>query len=304
MEEIEYNEGNILMTHVLSWASNESISTGTNTETTNSRFGRQTEYLINQLENEEGPAALIREMDRDLDNNSALAADTTMASAPLSTAADSGVVNHNNDTAAEEVQNCTNENSENGNKQAGETAANAGDSVDGGQVILNQPARTINEETWKIKIKYLNDDMKVVDAKPSQTLGEFKKQNFETELSANKLVRLVFNGKVLQPDGASLRSCALFENCVVHCLVHNMPPGRSEGGTNAQQQFSSNATATGHSGHGLQLIRRTIHNDVIGLQQHSTIGAGMGLLGGPESAGESECGRRRMFSHISFSFFR
>lgn len=225
--------------------------------------------MINQLENEEGPAALIREMDRDLDNNSALAADTTMASAPLSTAADSGVVNHNNDTAAEEVQNCTNENSENGNKQAGETAANAGDSVDGGQVILNQPARTINEETWKIKIKYLNDDMKVVEARPSQTLGEFKKQNFATELAANKLVRLVFNGKVLQPDGASLRSCALFENCVVHCLVHNMPPNSSRIGGQQQQSQSSLSGGGGAIGPQTMQAGNRQSSDVIARQPFS-----------------------------------
>lgn len=40
------------------------------------------------------------------------------------------------------------------------------------------------------------------------------------ELGANKLVRLIFNGQVLARDGASLEEHGLFDNCVVHCLVH------------------------------------------------------------------------------------
>lgn len=219
VEEIEYNHGNILMTHVLSsWASNESISTGTNTETEENRLSRQTEYLIDELENEGGPAAIIREMDRDLSDSI-----DTIPPSPM----DDDINNPEAtlQSATEEVQNCTNENNENGNKQAVEnTIETNADQVD---------EDLSPEDPWKIKIKYLNDDMKVVEAKPSQTLGEFKRRNFAKELHANKLVRLVFNGKVLQPDGASLRSCALFENCVVHCLVHNMPPG---GGQRTQQQ--------------------------------------------------------------------
>lgn len=37
-------------------------------------------------------------------------------------------------------------------------------------------------------------------------------------------MRLVFNGHVLQPDTKTLKACGLFDNCVVHCLVHNPRP--------------------------------------------------------------------------------
>lgn len=215
MEEIEYNEGNILMTHVLSWASNDnSISQGTNTEASI----RQGELITIDDDIEGGPAAIIREMDRDL------------GSAPPNAAA-----------PTEEMQNCTNENNENGQRPEGESGQITADSVDGGEEKTNatadSPPPAIDDESaWRIKIKYLNDDMKVVEAKPSQSLGAFKKRNFESELAANKLVRLVFNGKVLQPDGASLRSFALFEDCVVHCLVHNMPANRTQPAQQQQQQ--------------------------------------------------------------------
>lgn len=50
------------------------------------------------------------------------------------------------------------------------------------------------------------------------------RRNFTDELSGHKVVRLVFNGHVLQPDTKTLRACGLFDNCVVHCLVHNPRP--------------------------------------------------------------------------------
>lgn len=44
------------------------------------------------------------------------------------------------------------------------------------------------------------------------------------ELDAHKSVRLVFNGHVLQPDTRTLEQCGLFNDCVVHCWVHQPRP--------------------------------------------------------------------------------
>lgn len=44
------------------------------------------------------------------------------------------------------------------------------------------------------------------------------------ELEAHKSVRLVFNGRVLQPDTQTLEQCGLFNDCVVHCWVHQPRP--------------------------------------------------------------------------------
>ncbi|XP_053659550.1 transmembrane and ubiquitin-like domain-containing protein 2 [Anopheles marshallii] len=73
----------------------------------------------------------------------------------------------------------------------------------------------------RIKLKYLNDDSKLVEGNLNEGIGEFKRRNFTLELAAHKLVRLVFNGHVLQPDNKTLAACGLFDNCVVHCLIHN-----------------------------------------------------------------------------------
>lgn len=40
------------------------------------------------------------------------------------------------------------------------------------------------------------------------------------ELDAQKLVKLVFKGQVVQPDSLTLERCGFYDNCVVHCLIH------------------------------------------------------------------------------------
>lgn len=64
----------------------------------------------------------------------------------------------------------------------------------------------------------------------------FFRRNFTVELASQKIVRLVFNGHVLQPDSKTLQACGLFDNCVVHCLVHNSKQPTTTG--NEQQNNS------------------------------------------------------------------
>ena len=75
-----------------------------------------------------------------------------------------------------------------------------------------------------IKLKFINDDQKVVAGSLQELLGDFKRRHFQIELEAQKLVRLVFKGRVLQPDSQTLERCGLYNNCVVHCLVHQPQP--------------------------------------------------------------------------------
>ncbi|KAF5273074.1 hypothetical protein FQR65_LT04816 [Abscondita terminalis] len=84
----------------------------------------------------------------------------------------------------------------------------------------------------RIKLKYLNDELKLVDGKLEEQLGEFKRRHFHPEFASNKLVRLIFNGQVLQPDTETLQSCGLFDNCVVHCLIHQQRNVYNEGNNN------------------------------------------------------------------------
>lgn len=71
-----------------------------------------------------------------------------------------------------------------------------------------------------IKLKFIDDNMRIVDARLHDLLGDFKRRHFDVELASNKLVRLIFNGQVLKHDQQTLQSYGMFDNCVVHCLVH------------------------------------------------------------------------------------
>lgn len=67
------------------------------------------------------------------------------------------------------------------------------------------------------------------------------RRHFECELANDKLVRLIFNGQVLQRDELTLQNCGLFDNCVVHCLVHQKK-------SNANDRTASNSNVNLNSG--------------------------------------------------------
>lgn len=69
------------------------------------------------------------------------------------------------------------------------------------------------------------------------------RRNFHDELNAQKSVRLVFNGHVLQPDAKTVAGCGLFDNCVVHCLIHNPRPA-----VVPESNPSTNNPTTPHAG--------------------------------------------------------
>ncbi|KAL0271121.1 UNVERIFIED_CONTAM: hypothetical protein PYX00_008323 [Menopon gallinae] len=81
-----------------------------------------------------------------------------------------------------------------------------------------------NDGNIRIRLKYLNDDQKLVEGKLQEQLGDFKRRHFSLELAGRKLVRLIFKGQVLQEDTKTLQNCGFFDNCVVHCLVHSRTP--------------------------------------------------------------------------------
>nr|CAD7425917.1 unnamed protein product [Timema monikensis] len=92
----------------------------------------------------------------------------------------------------------------------------------------------------RIRLKYLNDDQKLVEGRLQEQLGDFKRRHFGLEMAADKLVRLIFNGQVLQSDSETLQNYGLFDNCVVHCLVHQQ--------RSSNTPSSDSATPTNNTG--------------------------------------------------------
>ncbi|CAG9579899.1 unnamed protein product [Danaus chrysippus] len=71
-----------------------------------------------------------------------------------------------------------------------------------------------------IKLKYLNDTLKEVEGSLDELLKDFKRRHFAEELCSERVVRLIFRGRVLGDEAATLRACGLHHRAVVHCLVH------------------------------------------------------------------------------------
>ena len=56
----------------------------------------------------------------------------------------------------------------------------------------------------KIKIKYLDDSQREVQARLTDKLGGFKRVHFAGDMSDDRTVRLIFNGHVLNADSQTL----------------------------------------------------------------------------------------------------
>ncbi|XP_020298342.1 transmembrane and ubiquitin-like domain-containing protein 2 isoform X2 [Pseudomyrmex gracilis] len=90
--------------------------------------------------------------------------------------------------------------------------------------IVDNAALSDNSNEITIKLKFINDDQKLVTGSLKEMLGDFKRRHFQIELEAHKSVRLIFNGRVLKSDTQTLEQCGFFNNCVVHCWVHQPRP--------------------------------------------------------------------------------
>lgn len=113
-------------------------------------------------------------------------------------------------------------------------------SEEAGQSSGGQTNREDFTDQIRIRLKYLNDDQKLVEGRLQEQLGDFKRRHFSLELAADKLVRLIFNGQVLQSDNQTLQGYGLYDNCVVHCLVHNQRSSSNNAAPrNTQQQESA-----------------------------------------------------------------
>jgi len=106
------------------------------------------------------------------------------------------------------------------------TTSQASTSVD--QVPVDvEPEISANDDeiapNTTIKLKFLDDTHKLVGAWLSQTVGQFKRQHFTTEVNQGKTIRLIYQGQLLRDDGRSLESYGLHDNCVLHCHIGIVP---------------------------------------------------------------------------------
>lgn len=129
---------------------------------------------------------------------------------------------------------------------------NQGNQTQGPSVISSDASENIpTSGSIRIRLKYLNDDQKLVEGRLHEQLGDFKRRHFGIEMTTDKLVRLIFNGQVLQSDSETLQGYGLFDNCVVHCLVHQQRSGSSnQGGMGDNQSARDSASSSSNAADG------------------------------------------------------
>ncbi|KAL8599816.1 hypothetical protein ACOMHN_027623 [Nucella lapillus] len=86
----------------------------------------------------------------------------------------------------------------------------------------------------RVRLKYLNDSQRLVYTHPHETIGNFRRLHFSSELEDDKTVRFIFKGQDLRNDLSTLQAYSVADNSVVHCLVTQTPriqptPGPSGG---------------------------------------------------------------------------
>lgn len=122
------------------------------------------------------------------------------------------------------------------------------------------------------------------------------RRNFTTDLAAQKIVRLVFNGHVLQPDNKTLAECGLFDNCVVHCLIHNQKTNSNHN----QGSSSSNISGSSYGATGLPASTSGSSNNNRG---NPSGGSGLGLDGSiPSDSFLNRPEHGRWYLYISLVF--
>ncbi|GFO30344.1 transmembrane and ubiquitin-like domain-containing protein 1 [Plakobranchus ocellatus] len=86
----------------------------------------------------------------------------------------------------------------------------------------------------RVKLKYMNETQRLVHASPLDTIGDFRRTHFQTELQeGDKWVRFIFNGQDLRNDEATLQAYQIGDNCTMHCLITNKRLGHSAGSDSA-----------------------------------------------------------------------
>jgi len=98
-----------------------------------------------------------------------------------------------------------------------------------------------------VRIKFLNDVIREMRVKSTDTIRDFKATFFAEELAAFNRVRLIFNGQMLS-DHLSFGHYNITNNTVIHCLISRGGGGGNGNGPNNGVGNEDAATAGGGRG--------------------------------------------------------
>ncbi|PAA52086.1 hypothetical protein BOX15_Mlig028471g3, partial [Macrostomum lignano] len=74
--------------------------------------------------------------------------------------------------------------------------------------------------TLQLRLKYFDDRQEIVEACARESIDSFLRRQFSSELSLNRRVRLICQGRELLPDaGRTLSSYSITNGATIHCLI-------------------------------------------------------------------------------------
>ncbi|CAK5101130.1 unnamed protein product [Meloidogyne enterolobii] len=160
----------------------------------------------------------------------------------------SAILNHNSFSSM---------NSQFSGEQEGQTFS-ASDAVNNSQNEENSGDRDINTltnlsvDSICIRIKFLDDSLKIVQANKNVTIGNFKRLHFSEELKEGKIIRLIYQGRLLRDDSSTLEYYGLTDQCVLHCHVGTRPYSTNNvgggGGNENNNRTGENGAQNGGGG--------------------------------------------------------
>jgi len=98
-----------------------------------------------------------------------------------------------------------------------------------GQTVEAQSAQVQSSDGHMVvRIKFLNDVIREMRVKATDTIRDFKAKFFAEELATSSRVRLIFNGQLLA-DHRSFADYGIINNTVVHCILTRDAGGDGDG---------------------------------------------------------------------------
>ncbi|XP_072173914.1 uncharacterized protein [Diadema setosum] len=79
-----------------------------------------------------------------------------------------------------------------------------------------------------IKLKFLDETDRMVSTNMDDTLGNFRRETFASEIRAGKTVRLISNGQLLTDDSRTLATYGITNQHVIHCQVSQAGTGQGQ----------------------------------------------------------------------------
>uniref|UniRef100_A0A915NWB7 Ubiquitin-like domain-containing protein n=1 Tax=Meloidogyne floridensis TaxID=298350 RepID=A0A915NWB7_9BILA len=143
-----------------------------------------------------------------------------------------------------------------GEQEQEEQTSLGSNGVNNSQNEENNGGRDINTSTNLsadsicIRIKFLDDSLKIVQTNKNVTIGNFKRLHFSEELKEGKIIRLIYQGRLLRDDSSTLEFYGLTDSCVLHCHIGTRPysTNNNVGGNENNNRAGVNGAQNGGGG--------------------------------------------------------